>query len=68
MNQITHTVNFYIDDFNFYHRISDYQKQTGICLKWLNYYSLCKSFLQNNQVMGKVNKWGRTYGFDNTVM
>jgi uncharacterized LabA/DUF88 family protein len=54
MNSNPHIVNFYIDAFNFYHRISDYQKQTGICLKWLDYQSLCQSFLKEGQSMGKV--------------
>jgi uncharacterized LabA/DUF88 family protein len=54
MSSNPHIVNFYIDAFNFYHRINDYQQQTGICLKWLNYQSLCESFLKDDQVMGKV--------------
>jgi uncharacterized LabA/DUF88 family protein len=43
-------VSAYIDGFNFYHPINDYYnftKEQGnpICLKWLNYKSLVKSFL-----------------------
>jgi hypothetical protein len=36
----------YIDGFNIYHRINDYQKKTGICYKWLNYRSLFTSLLK----------------------
>lgn len=39
-------VSFYIDGFNVYHRINDYQKKTGICYKWLNYKSLFISLLK----------------------
>ena len=39
-------VSFYIDGFNIYHRISDYQKKTNICYKWLNYRSLFTSLLK----------------------
>ncbi|MCL4384936.1 MAG: NYN domain-containing protein [Actinobacteria bacterium] len=39
-------VSFYIDGFNIYHRINEYQKKTGICYKWLNYRSLFISLLK----------------------
>lgn len=39
-------VSLYIDGFNIYHRINEYQKKTGICYKWLNYRSLFKSLLK----------------------
>ncbi len=54
MNSSLHTVNFYIDAFNFYHRIDLYQKHKGICYKWLNYHSLCKSLLKPNQTLGTI--------------
>ena len=54
MNSFPHKVNFYIDGFNFYHRIKSYQKKTGKCLKWLDYQSLCKSFLRAGQEIGVV--------------
>lgn len=47
-------VSFYIDGFNFYHRIKAYEQQTGKCLKWLDYKSLCSSFLRDGQTLAKV--------------
>ncbi len=54
MTRGTTKVNFYIDGFNFYHRIKQYQDLHGICLKWLNYNSLCRSFLKPNQELNKI--------------
>ncbi len=39
-------ISFYIDGFNIYHRIDEYQKKTGFCYKWLNYKSLFSSILK----------------------
>jgi uncharacterized LabA/DUF88 family protein len=50
----TNKVNFYIDGFNFYHKIKRYQELRGICLKWLNYDSLCRSFLKPQQQLNKI--------------
>jgi len=36
---------FLIDGFNVYHSILDIEVYTGLKVKWLNYYSLCKSYL-----------------------
>ncbi len=47
-------VNFYIDGFNFYHPLANYQERTRNCLKWLNYYSLCQSLLGKEQKIGTV--------------
>jgi uncharacterized LabA/DUF88 family protein len=47
-------VNFYIDAFNFYHRIDKYQELHGICYKWLNYKSLCESLLLTGQKLGTI--------------
>ncbi len=47
-------VNFYIDGFNYYHRLDLYQKIKGKCYKWLNYHSLCSSFLLPNQTLNKI--------------
>ena len=47
-------VNFYIDGFNFYHRIKKYQEVKGVCYKWLDYKSLCSSFLRANQELNQI--------------
>ncbi len=47
-------VSFYIDGFNIYHRLNDYQKRTGICYKWLDYKSLCKSLLKGTEELGDI--------------
>ncbi|MDJ0626497.1 MAG: NYN domain-containing protein [Candidatus Caenarcaniphilales bacterium] len=47
-------VNFYIDGFNVYHPIDEYQKRKGICLKWLDYKSLCSSFLKEDEEIGTI--------------
>ncbi len=54
MTSKTHIVNFYIDAFNFYHRIDLYQRLKGVCYKWLDYNSLCKSLLKPNQELGTI--------------
>ena len=36
---------FLIDGFNLYHSIEDIEKSEGCCYKWLDLYSLCKSFI-----------------------
>jgi len=33
-----------VDGFNLYHSIKDIQRDVGVCLKWLDIYSLCKSY------------------------
>ncbi len=38
-------VSFFIDGFNIYHSIVSYKKDTGKNTKWLNLYSLCKSYI-----------------------
>ncbi|MDX1917565.1 MAG: NYN domain-containing protein [Candidatus Caenarcaniphilales bacterium] len=48
------TVNFYIDGFNFYFPIRQFQEKRGICLKWLNYDSLCRSLLGEGEAMGQI--------------
>lgn len=50
----TNKVNFYIDGFNFYHKIKRYQELGGSCLKWLNYDSLCRSFLKPYQQLNTI--------------
>ncbi len=47
-------VNFYIDGFNYYHKIDQYEKISGKCFKWLDYASLCSSFLLPHQVLNKI--------------
>lgn len=49
-------VNFYIDGFNFYHPLDDFQRygKNKICLKWLNYKSFCESLLLRNEVIGTI--------------
>ena len=34
-----------VDGFNLYHSIKDIQLDIGVCLKWLDIYSLCKSYI-----------------------
>jgi uncharacterized LabA/DUF88 family protein len=46
--------NFYIDGFNWYHRLDAYQKATSECYKWLNYKSLCDSFLRLDQELQEI--------------
>jgi len=36
---------FLIDGFNLYHSIIDVKRDEGCCYKWLDLYSLCKSFM-----------------------
>ncbi|MFH1997717.1 MAG: NYN domain-containing protein [Patescibacteria group bacterium] len=38
-------VSFLIDGFNVYHSIKDIKRLTGYSTKWLNLFSLCKSYL-----------------------
>lgn len=47
-------VNFYIDGFNIYHRVNNYLTETGICYKWLDYSSLCKSTLREGEELGDI--------------
>ncbi len=47
-------VSLYIDGFNIYHRINDYQKKTGICYKWLNYRSFFKSLLKSHEEISDI--------------
>ncbi len=47
-------VNFYIDGFNFYHPLDEYQKRKNLCLKWLDYKSLCSSFILENEQIGNI--------------
>jgi uncharacterized LabA/DUF88 family protein len=47
-------VSFFIDGFNVYHKINEYQEITGICYKWLNYKSLLSSFLQPDQTLKDI--------------
>ena len=47
-------VSFYIDGFNVYHKINEYQEKIGICYKWLDYKSLLKSILNENQVLQDI--------------
>ena len=36
---------FLIDGFNIYHSVLDIETRTGLKVKWLNYFSLCSSYL-----------------------
>ena len=36
-----------IDGFNYYHKLSNYQKNNNICVKWLDYMSLLKAAIEN---------------------
>jgi uncharacterized LabA/DUF88 family protein len=47
-------VSFYIDGFNIYHRLKDFQQKTDVCYKWLNYKSLCQSLLKNDETLADV--------------
>jgi uncharacterized LabA/DUF88 family protein len=47
-------VSFYIDGFNIYHRLRDYQNKTNISYKWLNYKSLFLSLLKNNEILADI--------------
>jgi len=38
-------VGFLIDGFNLYHSVVRFHKDTHICTKWLDIYSLCKSYI-----------------------
>jgi uncharacterized LabA/DUF88 family protein len=42
---IMKNVAFLIDGFNLYHSIEDIYDNNKVCLKWLNIYSLCQSFM-----------------------
>ena len=37
-----------IDGFNYYHKLKEYQAKYGVCVKWLNYKSLIKSWLKED--------------------
>ena len=47
-------VNFYIDGFNFYHRIRDFLDAGGADYRWLDYRALCESLLGPGEVLGEV--------------
>ena len=47
-------VNFYIDGFNFYHRLLGLLDAAGIDYRWLDYRKLCASLLKPNEVLGEV--------------
>ena len=47
-------VSLYIDGFNIYHRISDYQKKTNVCYKQLNYRSFFKSLLKPHEEVSDI--------------
>ena len=37
-----------IDGFNYYHKLSNYQKNNNICVKWLDYMSLLKAAIEKH--------------------
>lgn len=37
-----------IDGFNYYHKLKNYQKNNGICVKWLDYMSMLKVAIKNH--------------------
>ncbi len=37
-----------IDGFNYYHKLTNYQKRFNVCVKWLDYYSLLKSAIKGH--------------------
>ena len=48
-------VNFYIDGFNFYHRLRDMlDSALGLDYRWLDYRALCQSLLKPGEVLGEV--------------
>ena len=47
-------ISFYIDGFNIYHRLKDYQQKTKTSYKWLDYKSLCNSLLKENEILADV--------------
>ena len=48
-------VNFYIDGFNFYHRLRDMlDSALGLDYRWLDYRALCQSLLKPGEVLGDV--------------
>ena len=47
-------VSFYIDGFNIYHRIKEYQRKTGKVYNWLDYKKLCQSFLRENETLADI--------------
>ena len=47
-------VSLYIDGFNIYHRINEYQKKTGVCYKWLDYVSLFKSLIKPHEEISDI--------------
>jgi len=47
-------VSFFIDGFNVYHKINEYQEKTGIYYKWLDYKSFLNSFLQSDQLLQDI--------------
>lgn len=51
---------FLIDGFNIYHSIIETNKETGKNAKWLNYQSLCKSYLPH---IGKTSSLEKIYYF-----
>jgi len=51
---------YLVDGFNLYHSIKDIQLDFGVCLKWLDIYALCKSYLH---LSGKAAQLERVYYF-----
>ncbi|GBR73623.1 hypothetical protein NO1_0965 [Candidatus Termititenax aidoneus] len=47
-------VSFYIDGFNIYHRLKDYQRKTGKVYNWLDYKKLCLSFLREKETLADL--------------
>ena len=47
-------VNFYIDGFNFYHRVREFLDATGLDYRWLDYRALCESLLRPGEVLGEI--------------
>ncbi|GBR73780.1 circadian timing LabA-like protein [Candidatus Termititenax aidoneus] len=47
-------VSFYVDGFNIYHRLRDFQKKTGLCFKWLDYKSLFQSLLKDKEILTDI--------------
>jgi len=47
-------VSFYVDGFNIYHRLKNYQNKTTISYKWLDYKSLFSSLLKDNEALADI--------------
>ena len=47
-------INFYIDGFNFYHRIRNFLDETEVDYRWLDYRALCESLLKPHETLGQV--------------